>query len=172
MKNLKLSLLTIIAIVNSTQCAELYLNKIVNKTGHDIELTMSHIPTTLDIVTENPIQIKQGETLTKNQPLSLPTQLDFRFNTTLTFLFLTVANNEYEAIPTEKSFVLKFALAQWVNYKKQASVFKLQEILPASNYDIDIHLQGANLEKTVAIITDRTKQGKKIIVPLTLKGIV
>jgi len=178
MKNLKRSLFALIAIAHSTQCAELYLNNIVNKTGHDLEFTLSHTPPgafVLDAVTEGPIKIKAGETLTKNQLLSLPTQLDFRFDSTITFLYLTyltVADNERKKMPSKKSFLLKMAFAQWVNYKKRASIFKLQEILPTSNYTIDIHLQGTHLEKTVAIITDQTKNHRKIVVPLTLKGAV
>ncbi len=76
MKNLKFLLLAILAVAGSAQGAELRLNKINNKTVHQIEWEKLPLPGMLGKM--RPVMIDRFGSSQPNMPLIPPTTLSFR----------------------------------------------------------------------------------------------
>jgi len=157
MKNIKLTLLAIIALAGSAQGAELHLGKINNKTVHKIEWEKLPLPGMLGKM--RPVTIDRFGSVQPNIPLIPPTTLSFKNPSKpsqAVFVEVKLVRRtlkgglRFREDPkklefTELYVVLKDAEG---NIKQRWN----QRINQNFIYTLDIELKGLNLQKTAVMI--------------------
>lgn len=153
MKNLKFLLLAIIAIAGNIHGAELRLNKINNKTVHQIEWEKLPLPGMLGKM--RPVMIDRFGSSQPNMPLIPPTTLSFRNPnkpSQAVFVEVKLARRTLKGGPRfrEAPKKLEFTELHVVLKDTEGNILQRwnQRVNQNFIYTLDVNLKGLSLQKT------------------------
>ena len=153
MKNLKLTLLSIIALAGSAQGAELHLGKVNNKTVHKIEWEKLPLPGLLGKM--RPVMIERFGNVQPNMPLIPPAVLSFKNPSKpsqAVFVEVKLVRRTLKGGPGFREDPKKLEFTELYVVLKDAEGNILQRwnqrINQNFSYTLNVNLKGLNLQKT------------------------